>query len=196
MTFSIEKPDSDMNESILAEDKIEDIEKVDIVDETSEEKHSAHCDGCKIYPILGDRYKCLKCDDFDLCARCFELREQPQHHRTGHPMVHFRFNNELFGRTVTSADITLEELEKFYENELHASIPCDGCEAKEIRGLRFKCDICPNYDLCQRCMRAGVTARNHKSHHPLIVTSHESLEEIDVEDIELCEEIGRGGFGK
>ncbi|CAF3030651.1 unnamed protein product, partial [Rotaria sp. Silwood2] len=177
------------------EDENEDVDEVDIVDEISEEKHQAQCDGCNIYPIASDRYKCLICDDFDLCVPCFERRIEPKQHKRGHPMVHFRFNNELFDRIVKSADITLEKLEKFYVDELHESTPCDGCEVDEIRGLRFKCDICPNYDLCQKCMHAGVTNKNHKSYHPLIVASDRSLAEIEYEDVELGEELGRGGFG-
>jgi hypothetical protein len=30
------------------------------------------CDGCHICPIVGDRYKCAVCKDFDYCAKCEE----------------------------------------------------------------------------------------------------------------------------
>lgn len=28
------------------------------------------CNGCQKNPIVGDRYKCLECQDFDFCSNC------------------------------------------------------------------------------------------------------------------------------
>jgi hypothetical protein len=154
------------------------------------------CDGCGTSPIPSDRYKCLECHDFDLCAGCFERRVEPKQHKSGHTFVHFRLPNELFGRTVTSNDVTLEKLKQFYANEIHESVICDGCKRDNIAGLRFKCDTCPDYDLCQKCASDGVTTKNHKSTHSLIMTSRRVIAQIPFEDIELGEELGRGAFGK
>jgi hypothetical protein len=30
------------------------------------------CDSCDCSPIVGERYKCQECDDFDLCADCYD----------------------------------------------------------------------------------------------------------------------------
>ena len=37
------------------------------------------CDGCKIKPIENVRYKCLECDDYDLCGEC-EAKGVHSHH--------------------------------------------------------------------------------------------------------------------
>ena len=37
------------------------------------------CDGCGIKPIVGVRYKCAQCEDFDLCAVCEEKDTNHRH---------------------------------------------------------------------------------------------------------------------
>ncbi|XP_072039912.1 LOW QUALITY PROTEIN: sequestosome-1-like [Amphiura filiformis] len=37
----------------------------------------------------------------------------------------------------------------------HPGVVCDGCDGG-IRGPRFKCIICPDYDLCKQCEETGV----------------------------------------
>ncbi|XP_028271803.1 sequestosome-1 [Parambassis ranga] len=50
----------------------------------------------------------------------------------------------------------------------HPNVTCDGCEGPVI-GTRFKCSVCPNYDLCSSCQAQGM----HTEHallpiwHPL-----------------------------
>jgi hypothetical protein len=33
-----------------------------------------------------------------------------------------------------------------------AGILCDGCGANPVRGVRYHCAACPNYDLCEACL--------------------------------------------
>ncbi|XP_060783409.1 sequestosome-1 isoform X2 [Neoarius graeffei] len=42
---------------------------------------------------------------------------------------------------------------------VHPGVTCDGCEG-QVAGTRFKCTVCPNYDLCSTCQAKGL----HKEH--------------------------------
>ncbi|XP_063046389.1 sequestosome-1 isoform X2 [Engraulis encrasicolus] len=52
--------------------------------------------------------------------------------------------------------------------QVHYGVTCDGCEGR-VAGTRFKCTVCPDYDLCSSCQAKGL----HKEHvlmpiwHPL-----------------------------
>ncbi|KAI5624788.1 sequestosome-1 [Silurus asotus] len=52
---------------------------------------------------------------------------------------------------------------------VHPGVTCDGCEGQVV-GTRFKCNECPNYDLCSTCQAKGL----HKEHvlqpilHPMV----------------------------
>ncbi|XP_068181532.1 sequestosome-1 [Antennarius striatus] len=38
---------------------------------------------------------------------------------------------------------------------LHRNVTCDGCEGSVV-GTRFKCTVCPDYDLCSTCQAKGL----------------------------------------
>uniref|UniRef100_W5N0C3 Sequestosome-1 n=1 Tax=Lepisosteus oculatus TaxID=7918 RepID=W5N0C3_LEPOC len=44
-------------------------------------------------------------------------------------------------------------------NAVHPNVTCDGCEGP-VAGTRFKCTVCPDYDLCSSCQAKG----QHKEH--------------------------------
>ncbi|KAA8498197.1 E3 ubiquitin-protein ligase HERC2 [Porphyridium purpureum] len=37
------------------------------------------CDRCDMAPLIGPRFRCMKCDDFDLCESCFDTFSEEQH---------------------------------------------------------------------------------------------------------------------
>lgn len=49
-------------------------------------KHQAKCNICKEYPIVGFRYRCLKCFNFDMCQTCFFFGRSGKNHKLSHPM--------------------------------------------------------------------------------------------------------------
>ncbi|XP_077976931.1 dystrophin-like isoform X2 [Glandiceps talaboti] len=52
-------------------------------------KHQAKCNICKECPIVGFRYRCLKCFNFDMCQNCFFSGRKAKSHRLSHPMQEY-----------------------------------------------------------------------------------------------------------
>lgn len=152
------------------------------------------CYGCGTPRIYEDRYKCLECDNYDLCGVCFDQRCETDQHTNAHVMVHFSDRNEIFGVPIADLNtpLTLSALKKKFADEEHLRVQCNYCSIKPIRGLRFKCDTCYDYDLCIKC----VELRVHDQTHPLVAIGKDFFMEIPMSDIELKDELGRGGFGK
>ena len=107
------------------------------------ERHSAICDGCD-QDITGVRHKCLDCSDFDFCQSCF----------IGKSDAH---KEHRFVRLLSADDITPAKAPPAI---LHLGVHCDGalCQREQaksgercIRGVRFTCLECEDFDLCARC---------------------------------------------
>ncbi|KDR85758.1 hypothetical protein GALMADRAFT_234824 [Galerina marginata CBS 339.88] len=111
--------------------------------------HMATCDLCDSR-IVGDRYKCLNCPDFDTCSPCFSITGE-QHPK--HAFVRIRKQEDYLRLRVTP-------------RQMHYAT-CNGC-SKAIYGLRFKCmhPDCPDYDLCENCESLPISV--HPDNHPML----------------------------
>ena len=111
------------------------------------------CDGCKETPLIGKRYKCKTCKNFDFCEKCYNANKESHNHefrKIVHPICRNRLghpNRDYLNRGI-----------------IHSKIMCDGCGMLPISGWRYKCSICDDYNLCENCEeRIG---RKHS--HPFI----------------------------
>lgn len=50
------------------------------------------------------------------------------------------------------------------EDDVHQNVTCDGCGVNPIKGIRFKCSVCPDFDLCSTC----ESGSDHSTQHPLL----------------------------
>jgi len=99
------------------------------------------CDGCNMFPLIGTRFKCTKCENYDLCTNCENFHDE------SHPVVVYK------------------KVQQEYRTEaVHTRIECDGCGMAPIVGPRYKCSVCPDFDLCDKCNKEG----KHDPKHALI----------------------------
>jgi next-to-BRCA1 protein 1 len=112
--------------------------------------HSAICNLCD-NQIVGTRYKCLGCPDFDTCASCFSITP------TQHPIHGFV---KVKGKEDININVAVQPQER------HGAW-CDACK-KVIVGVRYKCmhPSCPDFDLCADCEAHPIAV--HTASHPML----------------------------
>ena len=159
------------------------------------------CDGCNMKPVIGKRYKCKTCNNFDFCEKCYEknkkthghefdLIEKPvygnlyptktHHYHKINPFPrHQSKGNELKLKGVKPEYIQkimehCPNLEHILKNKVHVAIRCDGCKKCPIVGTRFKCAVCDDFDFCEKCEKKFSEKHNHpflKIYDPIIKPS-------------------------
>jgi len=74
--------------------------------------HQAKCNICKQNPILGFRYRCLKCFNFDMCQECFFAGKggRYKNHKMTHPMQEYC--------TTTTSGEDVRDFTKLLRNKL------------------------------------------------------------------------------
>ena len=99
---------------------------VQISDDTKSILHLYNiCDGCEQFPIVGVRYHCTICGDYDLCGLCKQIGE------------------------FCHSDHEMTKISEFIP--IHIGIYCNYCGENPLSGVRHKCTICLYYDLCSKC---------------------------------------------
>lgn len=75
------------------------------------------------------------------------------------PQMMSMFQNNPFAPQPSAPPST--ENPKEEEESVHSGVVCDGCGGSVV-GIRYKCNFCPDYDLCQACeAKGGVHDPSH-----------------------------------
>lgn len=109
------------------------------------------CDGCQMHPIIGKRYKCKDCRDFDFCENCYEKNQKTHGHE-------FKLVEKSIFKPITRIQKPWVSREK----EIHFGFICDGCQMNPIVGKRYKCDTCKDFDFCEKCYEKNKESHGHK----------------------------------
>jgi len=123
--------------------------------------HGYTCDGCEAHPIVGTRYRCTFCPDFDFCEKCHGKEEHHKDHafkkikeetrrRHHHHRLHQKEEVKPEANNTEKSDVAV-----------HKCVSCDGCGASPIKGIRYKCIACPNFDFCEKCHAQGSHNKDH-----------------------------------
>eukprot|EP00090_Calanus_glacialis_P045022 TRINITY_DN8123_c0_g1_i2.p1 TRINITY_DN8123_c0_g1~~TRINITY_DN8123_c0_g1_i2.p1 ORF type:complete len:514 (-),score=192.21 TRINITY_DN8123_c0_g1_i2:143-1684(-) len=92
--------------------------------------HGVTCDVCEKTPIKGNRYKCVVCDDFDLCGSCEAAGRHPGHNMMRISNPEMAFPQRLFKRIhkmQERAEKNRSQQEKENGESARASPPMFGC---------------------------------------------------------------------
>ncbi|KAI8889708.1 hypothetical protein K501DRAFT_328870 [Backusella circina FSU 941] len=118
-------------------------------------KHiAAICDYCNSL-IEGTRHKCTVCPDFDFCHTCYVIAKDSHY---DHKFKTIVANDDR--KSSKKGKRSSRETRKSKSYPVHFGVHCDNCQVM-IKGIRYKCGHCPDFDLCEACERLPCHEESH-----------------------------------
>ncbi|XP_050399940.2 dystrophin isoform X2 [Patella vulgata] len=97
-------------------------------------KHEAKCNICKSYPIVGFRYRCLKCFNFDMCQTCFFTGQVRGRHKLKHPIEEYCLMSALKDDTKAFLKTVRNNLSKKHQRKSEIKyLPVEGSQEMGVR---------------------------------------------------------------
>merc|ERR1712227_849270 len=113
------------------------VEDEGVADAELKVHYGVTCDGCENKPVTGNRYKCVVCDDYDLCESCEVAGRHPGHNMIKITQPGYIFPQRLFKRMQVLQDRAKNKQEKQEKKEENkgARPRSEGCRGGRGRGM-------------------------------------------------------------
>eukprot|EP01117_Protostelium_nocturnum_P014791 TRINITY_DN5663_c0_g1_i1.p1 TRINITY_DN5663_c0_g1~~TRINITY_DN5663_c0_g1_i1.p1 ORF type:complete len:1899 (-),score=642.02 TRINITY_DN5663_c0_g1_i1:50-5119(-) len=135
-----------------------------VVDMNNADHSNVYCDACgNSEMIIGTRWKCLNCPDFDLCTKCYKsiycTKERHLEHNNCHLFVSSPSQMPPLDVTIPCKVVEIDA-----SKSDHSNYNCARCK-DPIRSIcRWKCGLCPNFNLCEGCEETHLREEHDPSH--------------------------------
>jgi ankyrin repeat protein len=88
-------------------------------------------------------------------------------------------NAQQYSSAATEFDMVLElqnpsNIKASIDEVIHGNVTCDSCQVDPIMGLRHKCLVCRDYDLCHKCFK--TEPRSDPDHKYLTIPSEQWIQ--------------------
>jgi len=156
------------------------------------------CAACD-FPIRGDRLICAHCDgstqqnhrrrrydggseNYSLCAACEASNQDSNKHDRTHVFVAVRRplpRSMVIPRVAPSVNTIYSSTQSAHikagsvanvDQQTHVGSTCSVCAVSPIVGVRYRCSVCPSYDVCSSCYASP--SFTHDRSHPLFKLRH------------------------
>ena len=129
-----------------------------------------NCSNCKGGDLKKINYKCPNCRNFILCENCFNKNEYD--HPKDHDLNQYDGSTLLIENVKSKKAKSNEYISKppvsySSSNQVHYNIQCNGCQMDPLEGVRYKCNVCYDFDLCSKCYEKKFQNDSHTSSHSM-----------------------------
>ena len=124
-------------------------------------RHSlVSCDHCGVDPIIGVRYKCSTCPDYDLCSSCMDAHDMEHPARQRHPSSHIFLRCAKEYSSTKPQHGMLQNRTGWVHNA-----QCSECTSPVI-GFRYFCTTC-GISFCESCEQSFLPNSHQRHGHTL-----------------------------
>ncbi|KAG2382979.1 hypothetical protein C9374_004946 [Naegleria lovaniensis] len=110
--------------------------------------HDVKCSNCR-NNIVGVRYHCVECEEYDLCDKC--IPKQGRVHSELHLFLKIRRPVDCMPALIPSLYTPRWRSTSQFKSNVHTGVKCDNCGVNPIKGIRYWCENCENFNLCEKC---------------------------------------------